>query len=338
MKRISLLAVLILVVSAFSPAYAQADPTVVDTVAQAFEQTRVSTSLHVTAQSLTERSGGDGGLGGGQQQGQAQWDLSRAADGSWNLTGSQSTVIQMGDNQMQNTIQYIVLDGVTYVNLDGAQMGQMFGQTDETTLPQGWFELSADGPDQAAGLPLMGATGNVAAQALAGLLFPMSAESITAINALPDDTIDGQTMHVYQISLAAQSVIDSDASVLLRGSSGFGGGGGFGGPPPQGGAGVGNGAPAADITPPAPPTDGQGTPPTAGERPAFDQTLDPANVAITIAVYVGQDDGFVHRIYSVIETAATSPDGGSSVATVTSIVDFSAMNQPVMITAPQIGA
>ncbi len=338
MKRISLLAVLALVVGAFSGAYAQADPTVVDTVVQAFEQTRARTSLHVTAQSLTERSGGEGGFGGGQQQGQAQWDVSLAADGSWNLSGSQSTVIQMGDNQMQNTIQYIVLDGVTYINLDGAQMGQLSGQNDQTTLPHGWFELSADGTDQTAGLPLMSATGNVSAQALAGLLFPMSAESITAISALPDDTIDGQAMHVYQISLDAQAVIDSDASVLLRGSSGFGGGGFGGGQPPQGGADERSGAPAADVTPPAPPTNGQGTPPTDGERPAFDQTLDPANVAITIAVYVGQDDGFVHRIYSVIETAATSPNGGSSVSTVTSIVDFSALNQPVIISAPQVGA
>ncbi len=338
MKRITLLAVLVLVVGAFSAAHAQSDPTLVDTVVQAFEQTRASTSLHVATQSLTERSGGEAGFGGGSQQGQSAWDLALAADGSWDLSGSTSTVLQMGDNQMQNTIQYVVVDGVTYVNLDGAQIGQMPGQTDQATTPQGWIELSADSTDQAAGFPMLGAAGNLSAQAFGALLLPMSATSITAISALPDDTIDGQTMRVYQVSVDAQSVIDSDASALLRGS-GFGGGFG-GGQPPQG---VGNGAPAADFTPPAPadgqtpPSDGQGTP-IDGQRPGFNQALDPANVIVTIAVYIGADDGFVHRVYSVIETASTSQDGSGVVSTVTSITDFSAFNQPVTITAPQIGA
>lgn len=324
MKRISLVAALILIVGVFSAAHAQSDPTLVDTVVQAFEQTQSSTSLHVTTQSLTERSGGEAGFGGGSQQGQSAWDLALAADGSWNLSGSQSTVLEMGDNQMQNTIQYVVLDGASYINLDGAQIGQMLGQADQATTPQGWFEVTRDSTDQTAGFPMLGATGNLSAQALGGLRLPMSATSITAISALPDDKIDGQTMHVYQISLDSQLVIDSDASVLLRG--GFGGGFG-GGQPPQG---DGNGMPPA-------PADGQ-TPPSDGQRPGFDQVLDPANVIVTIAVYIGTDDGFVHRIYSVIETASTSQDGSSVVSTVTSITDFSAFNQPVSITAPQIGA
>lgn len=324
MKRITLVAALILTVGVFSAAHAQSDPALVDTVVQAFEQTQASTSLHVATQSLTERSGGEAGFGGGSQQGQSAWDLALAADGSWNLSGSMSTVLQMGDNQLQNTIEYIMVDGVSYINLDGAQIGQIPGQADQVTTPQGWIELSADGTDQAAGFPMLGAAGNLSAQALGGLLLPMSATSITAISVLPDDTIDGQTMHVYQISVDAQSVIDSDASALLRG--GFGGGFG-GGQPPQG---MPDGSTA--------PVDGQGTPPSDGQRPSFDQALDPANVIVTIAVYIGADDGFVHRIYSVIETASTSRDGSSGVSTVTSITDFSAFNQPVSITAPQIGA
>ena len=331
MKRLSLLAVVILVLGVFSAAHAQSDPTLVDTVVQAFEQTRASTSLHVAAQSLTEQSG-DAGFGGGSQQGQSAWDVAVAADGSWNLSGSTSTVLQVGDNQMQNAIQYVVLDGVTYVNLDEAQMGQMRGQTDQATAPQGWIEVSADGTDQTAGFPMLGSTANLSGQALGALLLPMSADSITALGALPDDIIDGQTMHVYQINLDAQAVIDSEASALLRGN-GFGGGFG-GGQQPQ--------AIGDASTPPAdgqtPPTDGQGTPPSDGQRPSFDQALDPANVIVTIAVYIGADDGFVHRIYSVIETASTARDGSRVVSTVTSITDFSAFNQPVSISAPQIGA
>ena len=302
MKRITIFAVLTLLLGGISASYAQSvDPALVTAVTEAFDRTNASTSLHIVTQSLIA------GDNGGQQQRQAEWSLAQAADGSaWNLSGSTTTIMQMGDTQMQNLIQYIVLDGVTYVNLDGSQLGQV--------AQPGWFEVTGD----QSGMPMLGATDSLASQALGGLQFPVNAESVTAISALPDDTIDGQAVSVYQISLDPQVVIDSAASALLVTG---------GGQPAM------NGTPSADFTPPAPgdrqiqpPTDRQIQPPQDGGRPA----LDPANVRVTIAVYIGQTDGFVHRIYSVVEMA-------NSMA-ITTVTDFSAFNQPVEIAAPEVSS
>ncbi len=317
------LLVIALVLCAFGAVSAQStvDPALSSAITQAFDQTRAAASLHIETQQLVAVQNADFTM---QTQSSASWSLAAGASG-WNLSGSQTTLMQFGDTPTESTTETIVIDGVTYMNLDAAQMGGFApgGGQDQTTQtqPQGWFEVTA--ADDASGQPRMSGaanTDNLAAQAFGALMFPVTAESITAVAELPADTIDGQAMRVLQISVSAQSVIDSDASVLLR-TSGMGGAGA----PPTGDQGQ-------------PPGDGQGQPPTdaQGQPPTGDQTLDPANVQITFAVYIGQDDGLIHRIYSVIEIAANRDDGSQTVTTTTSIHDYSAFNQPVEIAAPSL--
>ncbi len=319
--RLVIAALIALVLGAYGAVSAQSavDPALLTVITQAFDQTRASTSLHIETQQLVAVQNADFSM---QTQSSASWSLAAAA-ASWNLSGSQTTLMQFGDTPTESTVEYIVIDGVTYMNLDGAQMGGGFapgGAQDQTTQtqPQGWFEVSA-----------AASTENLAAQAFGALMFPVTAESITE---LPGDMIDGQAMRVLQISVSAQAVIDSDASVLLRTS----GVGGFPDGVPPSGDGV---LPAdAQGTPMAPPSGDQGQPPTDAQRqpPTGDQTLDAANVRITFAVYIGQDDGLVHRIYSVIEIVTNRQDDSQAVTTTTSIHDYSAFNQPVEITAPAL--
>jgi hypothetical protein len=53
-------------------------------------------------------------------------------------------------------------------------------------------------------------------------------------------------------------------------------------------------------------------------------------------VYVGADDGYVHRIYSVIALAQSAPSQPG--LRITTLTDFSSFNQISAITAPQIGS
>ncbi len=322
--RLVFAALIALLLGTFGAAQAQSavDPTLLASITQAFDQTRASTSLHIESQQLIARESSEFAM---QAQSSASWTLAAGTAG-WNLSGAQTTLTQFGDTPTESTIEYVVLDGVTYLNLDGVQMGG--GGQDAQTLPQGWFEVSAEIGDPAQ-TPMRGiaSTENLAVQAFGGLIYPITAESVTSVVELPSDTIDGQTMQVYQISLDAQFVIDSDASALL--SIGGGMGGFAGGAPPRG---------DGDAAQGQPPTDAQGQPPTGdqGQPPTGDQAIDPANVRITFAVYIGQDDGLVHRIYSVIEIVTNRDD--SSQTTTTSIHDYSAFNQPAEITAPAVGA
>lgn len=298
-KRIALIAFVALLLGVGSIGYAQSDPALLAAVTQAFDQTRASASLHIETQSLVVRDGGRG------QQSSSTWDMT-AVEAGWNLSGSQTTVLQMGEIQIETTMQYKVVDGVTYMNLDGVQ-GMPGGQGTQE-LPQGWFVLTDDGMNP----PMFGQVENLANQALGGLEFPISAESVTAIVELPGDTLNGQAMRIYQLSLDAQALLSF-------------GRGGFGGMPPVGGQN-------------APPTDGQNMPPGGGQRPDFGQALDPSAIQITFAVYVGQDDGLIHRIYSVIETAFSGSDGAQSTTTATVVSDFTVPAQAIEIAAPEVSA
>ncbi|GEM_PF-3074803 len=335
-KQLSLITLVGLLILSITAAQAQSavDPALVETTIQAFDQTRASTSLHIDMQRLIRI---EGTAFGGNQQSSASWDVVQTAAG-WNLSGSQTSLFSLGDMTNESTIRYIVVDGVTYLNLDDMQFNGavMQGNPPQGTpadqpagampfdgeIPEGWFTLEADSADQP--LPMLGATDNLVQQAFGALLFPISGDSISSISEIAGDTIDGQAMRVLQITLDSQAVIDSEANTLLSA------GGGLirefaGGMPPQMGENTPQSAPPADAQPPEPDT-------------ARDAMLDAANIRVVFAVYIGQDDALVHRIYSVIEIAGSGQNENPISSTITTIYDFSAFNAPVEIVAPAVSS
>ena len=74
------------------------------------------------------------------------------------------------------------------------------------------------------------------------------------------------------------------------------------------------------------------TPPAEGITPPS-----PENVQITLAVYIGAD-GWVSRIYSVVAVApstAATAGGFALTLTLTTQVDYQALETPIEITAPE---
>ncbi|MFN8530666.1 MAG: hypothetical protein U0670_18835 [Anaerolineae bacterium] len=383
-KRFTLLSLLILMIGAVGVLSAQpnaqtVDSALVDTVAGAFAATSASTSLHINTQTAVSRTGGFGGEGA-EQQNSASFDLAIGASG-WNVSGSRTTITSFNSNQVQSTVQIAVVDGVVYANLDGfAGLAGGFGQPPGgdangnangqlpqppdgaglTDLPQGWFAVGADANPIVS--QLIGA--DLATRLLAELQLPITTGSVTAISALPDDTIDGQVMHIYQVTLDTQAVLDSGANLVfdnVRGGvpGGFGEGGFRGGrggddddaaqivlptleagasalptlPALEGSSGTSTDASGQPVGP-----DGQ----TLGEGqvpPDFAQAdIDPASTQITFAVYIGADDGLVHRIYGVLSTMRQGRDNETIGTNVTTVIDYSAFNAAPAITAPVVGS
>jgi hypothetical protein len=321
-KRLLVFVTGAVLVAAVPFSYAQVDSALLEPIASAFQNTLAVSSLHVEAQTMTTIEGGPQGMGGAQQ-GSASYDLALGQAG-WNLSGSRTTSISFGEMQFESTVQTIVLDGVVYANLDG--MGQMPMGGDGQAPPQGWFEVTAD---TAGENPMAGLVGDVealASEALGGLQFPIDSTAITAIAELPTDTINDQPMRVYQITLDAAALIESIGADAVT-PAGMGGGFGGGMPPMDGGF-----TPPADGQMPQIP-EGTFTPPTEGEMP----TLDPSTIQINIAVYIGESDGLVYRIYSVISSTNTV-DAATVTTSTTSITDYSAFNTPITISAPTLGA
>ncbi len=315
--------------------YAQdaVDPASLDYITKAYTNTLASTSLHIESQSQTESAGQQQGTGFGQKQ-SASFDAVKTAD-SWNVKGARTTAITTQNGEIDIEIDTAVVDGKIYLQISGMPQ---FGQGDQNAaaaVPQGWFD-----PTQleASGQRIRG-VGNTDPKTtvltlLDALNLPVTGQSVTALKELAADTIDGQSMRVFQITLDPAIILQSDAAALLRGG-GFGGfGGGFfgGGRPGQDGQGQGNGGSLAQ---------GTFTPPGDGTAFPTAQPPDPANYQITFAVYVGDNDQLIHRIYSVVAIAATVDNGngfgGQPARTITTVTDFSKFNDPsITVTAPEI--
>jgi hypothetical protein len=319
-RMIALASVLAVSLVGFSAqAQDSVDPAVLATITAAFEQTRAVEAVRVESQTNTELALGQGMSF--SQQGTSGFDLVRAGE-VWNAQGSQTSTLGLPTGEVEIITETVILDGVTYLRIDG-EMPQGFGGGDAggQAMPEGWFDAAqlAEGQDDA-GQEMMAAGGGD--MLLGALGLPITAESVTAVTELEPDEIDGQAVRVYQLTLDAAAVIDSDAAGLLTANIGGGFGGGF----PGGGPGgfPGGDAPAPQITPPADMPEGTPAP------------INPEDVQITFAVYIGQDDGYVHRIYSVI---ALAPSAESQFAiTLTSITNFLAFNEPAAITAPELGS
>lgn len=282
-------------------------------VAAAFENIRDVTSLHMVSQSLTESSDGANGSAFSTQQTQ-EFDLARTDDG-WNAAGSLMTSITLPIGVLELGAEIISVDGVTYVRFNQVPEGIPLD------LPQDWVDLErfTAGHGTNSGRPLNGnlPLGISSDQLLAPLMIPVNSQSVTQITVLPSDEIDGQTMRVYQIAVDPAAVLESDASSLLNANAP----GGFGGFP----GGAANGAPP------------RGTP----EPPAPDEltAIAPEDIQMTFAVYIGEVDGLVHRIYSIVAVAARGTgDNTMPAITVTSIIDYSRFNEPVEIITPEIAS
>ncbi|MBK8027119.1 MAG: hypothetical protein IPK19_38460 [Chloroflexi bacterium] len=200
-------------------AQAGADPALVMLIGTAFENTLARSSLHVQVQSITERSGGQENAGI-QSSSNAAYDLAKSADG-WNVSGSRTSSSTTPAGAFESTTELVILDGVVYMKTDGAGQfpggpggqGSADGTGAAAEVPTGWFEVSAPTDAAADSGPAGGFRGGLGANdALGTLALPVSAASALAVAELPGDTIDGQAMRVFQVTLDAQAVIDSGAS------------------------------------------------------------------------------------------------------------------------------
>jgi hypothetical protein len=283
-------------------------------VTSAVENTLVTSSLQIATQSQTQLLMGQLSL---TQNGSSEWVLAQGTNG-WNAQGSTTNGLSTPMGEFEITNEIIVLDDTTYARIGEmpAMLNALQGQGGEAVeIPEGWFEVSADNTEN----PI--ANVSVDATSFFGVLaFPLSEENIVSLAEIAPDEIDGQAMQVIQVTVDAQAVAESEAAGLLvsgAGLGGFGAGGGF----PQGGQ-LPEGAQLPEgVTPPANPEDMQ--------------TPDFSNAQITFALYIGQDDGLVHRIYSVVLVEGVEGQGGFST---TSLSDYSAFDEAVTIVAPEIGS
>lgn len=272
------------------------DPALLATVETALADTRALDSLRISTQSLTQSSTPMGDL---NIQNVLEIDVVRADD-DWNATGVVSVTSELpAMGAIELGAEIVRLDGVSYVR---------FGDLPEALpleLPQTWT-MTEDLEGGGGFLPLP----TTAETLLGALNLPISAENVTAIAALPDDEIDGRTMRVTQLSLDPAAVLESEASGLLNSGAGpgFGGGNLPGGMTPPDGA-----QPPAEMVPPQ-----------------------PEDIQVTLAVYVGADDGLVHRIYLLVNIAG-SEDGSTPSTSLTTISDYANFGEPVEIVMPPIG-
>ena len=334
-----LVAALTVGITGAGSAQGTADPAVVQAVTSALANTLAANTLHLETQVFTQSSVGDQNAPASRGE-VLSFDLQAAADG-WNLDGSQTSSTTLPTGARETVTEIVVIDGVTYARLSGGLPGGQApgGQAaDGQASPflEGWFTLDATSDDSRFGRLDFSSIGN---RVVGALQLPVNGDSAVTASALSDDTIDGQTMHVFQITLDPQAVLDSDSSVLLNASGGGLQGAGFGG---QGGgppAGAEGRAPAADGTAPDAGTPragfANGADNTAGQPRDAQPELTANDVRLTFAVYVGADDGLIHRLYTVIDVAR----GGDGVFSqrITSLTDLSAFNSPLTITAPAIG-
>ncbi len=278
------------------------DLEVLTEITTAFENTQNVTSLHMVSQSLMESSGGNNGMALTTEQTQ-EFDLVRTEAG-WNAMGSITSSANTPIGAFELGMEVISVDEVTYGRFNQIPEGLPL------ELPQEWVNLDELTTEEG-NLPLATSI----EQLIAPLMLPLDATAVTQMSVLPSDEIEGEPMRVYQVTLDAAAVLDSEAASLLNvgGATGFGGfpGGAGGGLPPQ-------------ATPQLP---------AAGEI----ATPAPEDILMTFAVYIGENDRLIHRLYIVtqIQPSDDSETTRPGLQT-TTIIDFSLFNQTVEITAPDI--
>ncbi|MDX2161425.1 MAG: hypothetical protein SF162_08890 [bacterium] len=298
------------------------DPALLDVVTTAFTETAAVASLSIQSQTVTETEGLPQGFQIGQQE-TVSAQLARSGD-DWNLTRTSTTVLTTPQGETRIASELIVVDGVTYIRFSEAPEAMADG------LPTTW----ANAADLALG-DGGAADALVSADPLGELSLPIDAAAILSLTELQSADMDGQPMRVIQVSLDPAAILESEAAALVTGAAGgLGGGMGAGGFP--GGPG-GEGMPALPegVTPPQGGALPEGmTPPADGEAPE----VTAEDFEMTFAVYIGANDGLIHRIYRVIAIAPSAGDQGMALSfTTTTLTNYADFNAPITISAPTLG-
>lgn len=294
----------------------EADLSLIEQVSSAFAQTASMSSLTLESRSVTEAEGLPAGFDLSQQS--LRTALLIRSGETWDISSSDTSITGTPQGEMRITSETITVNGVTYIRFTELP------DTIETGFPVVWTDTATLVTEEPATLSETNNADNI----LGELALPVTAESVSAASLLADDAIDGQTMRVIQLTLDPASVLESGAAALLQSNTGpglgmMGGAGGFGAdgqmPTLPEGISLPEGAAPPDAA-------------TFDESPA----LEPEDVQITLAVYIGADDGLVHRIYRVIALAPT--EGGMPFAfTTTTLTNYSDHGAPASIVPPALG-
>lgn len=263
-------------------------------ITEAYENTLAVSSMVIQTYAQTDITGN-----AFSQVKAADFQIVRTEDG-WDAGGTLESSMSTPNGELLITTEIAIVDGRVYIRLNNVPSQMPQG----TSLPDDWFEVITTDETQVmisriAGVDIDDPISNV----LGALTLPVQAESVSSLTELPGDTINDQPMRVFQLTLETEVVIETGMATILHPTfSGFGGGaaGGFSGGRPQQNAGT-----------PNPPE------------------LNPANLQITFAVYIGEEDHLIHRIYSVVVMSDLE-------ATTTTITDFSNHDLPVEVIVPEI--
>lgn len=349
MKRylyLTLLAVTVVALVGVMPTMAQTsvDSETLDAVQAALTNTQAVSSMTVSVQSQTTRDGQTDATPTQQQT--SSYQLATTSTG-WNISGTETSTRTLPATDgstattTNTTMEFVVVDGVTYIRFT-ALPDTANGQN----LPQDW--VNADTLNRMPGGRIFGnlpSDGSLPSSVGAGLSLPLNATSVTAATELASDTIDDQTMRVFQFTLDPASLTGSAAGLINIGL-----GGGLGGLPGVNGQmppSDGSGAPPAMGDGQQPPGNGAGAPPNPGngqQPPDMGNGQPPMgmisaeNAQVVVMVWVGADN-FVHRISSAVTLTpmGNAPDGSAITgSTTTTTVDYTGFNQPISIAAPQV--
>jgi hypothetical protein len=278
-------------------------------VSTAFDNMKALESFTITSQSVTQIEGIPGGGDSPLMESSSTFDIV-GENSSGTMTMTSSFAFGQQDAQESTTeAEVVMVDGETYIQfLDAPD----FPEGQEIEIPEGWFNPEQMN-EQAATL-----TGGIE-ELPAGILdLPINEESIIELTELEADTINDQGMRVFQLTLDAEYIAENEITGLFGGGMAMGAGGQ--GQMPFGG-----------MTPPA---DAPALPTPDGTA----EMMSPEDAEITFAVWIGDDDQLVHRVYTVLTLA---PGEGATVPIslrMTTVTNFSNFNEPFEILAPEVAS
>ncbi|MBZ0285622.1 MAG: hypothetical protein K8L97_33130 [Anaerolineae bacterium] len=137
---------------------------------------------------------------------------------------------------------------------------------------------------------------------LYGLVYPMDEVSVVSITKLDADEIDGQAMRVFTIEYSTEALADSAIMSTIASS-------------------LASTAPGVDI------------------EEMVAQIV--AGSTLNIQVWLGEDDGLLHRLQTEMVTETELSIQGMSIPMnqiSTGVINFSGFNEPLEIVAPEVGA
>lgn len=224
--------------------------------------------------------------------------LQRIEDG-WDAQIQSSNLITTPMGELMLVSETVRVAGVTYIR---------FTEVPEqlNMLPTDWINLATLG-EQAGTVAALGQAEPDAALRVFEL--PVLDAAVTAITQIDDSVIDGQAVSLYQVTFDSNAILASDYSDILELAASGGQGMMQQGRTPGQGA---ENAPGGNL-----------------------EAIDPTALLLTLTLYIGQDDGFIHQVDTIIATADTDADPFTLRMTQT---NFSNFNEPVEIQEPTLSS